>query len=165
MSSTSTVNGVVYHLISQLSETAEQQSDTTDNKEEGEEPVSPAQVPSRSLEDLESTVDQQSEQDASTRLAEFRQRKRTTITPRQKAILEEFYVDGMTSSGMQFTQLHQAASQKTGLSVRSVQVLSLTGVLFAKICSSRTIYICGTNFSYHIMIHEFIFTLVHSSTI
>ena len=139
MSSTSTVNGVVYHLISQLSETAEQQSDTTDNKEEGEEPVSPAQVPSRSLEDLESTVDQQSEQDASTRLAEFRQRKRTTITPRQKAILEEFYVDGMTSSGMQFTQLHQAASQKTGLSVRSVQVLSLTGVLFAKICSSRTI--------------------------
>ena len=133
MSSTSAINGVVYHLINQLTDVADQQSDSTDNKEEGEEPLSPAQVPTRNPEDLESTVDHRSEQDASTPLGD-RQRKRTTITPCQRAILEEFYVGGMTSSGMQYTQLHQSAAQKTGLSIRTIQVLYCHSLKF---CSRK----------------------------
>ena len=139
MSSTSTINGVVYHLINQLTDVADQQSDSMDNKEESDEPFSPGQVPTSNPEDFESTVDHRSEQDVSMPLAGHR--KRTTITPCQRAILEEFYIGGMTSSGMQATQLHQSAAQKTGLSVRTIQVLSLIRVLLCqaqKICFSKT---------------------------
>lgn len=124
MSGTAT-NGAVYQLITQLTEVPDQQNDGVDNNEEREEPLSPDEEPTtltKSLDDFESMVESQSKNEVSTRLIDYRQRKRTTITPSQKAILEEFYVGGMTSSGMQFSALHHAAAQKTGLSVHSIQV-------------------------------------------
>ena len=111
---------VVNHLINNLTDIADQENDSSGNKEEREEPLSPAQESARDLEDAE----QQRIQDVSTRLNDYRQRKRTTITPSQKAILEEFYASGMTSSGMQFSALHHAAAQKTGLSVHNIQVIN-----------------------------------------
>ena len=119
-------NGVVYHLISELIDVPEQQNDSVDDKEERQEPPPPAQATEQATtsntDEFESTVEQKGKKDASTRLIEYRQRKRTTITPSQRAILEEFYMAGMTRSGMQFSALHQAAAQKTGLSVYSIQV-------------------------------------------
>jgi len=50
------------------------------------------------------------------------QRKRTTITPSQKAILEQFFVAGMVGSGVQYTTLHHQAAEKTGLSIHNIQV-------------------------------------------
>ena len=105
-------SAVVNHLINNLTDITDQENDSAGNKEEREEPL-------ESLEDDE----QRRIQDVSTRLSDYRQRKRTTITPSQKAILEEFYASGMTSSGMQFSALHHAAAQKTGLSVHNIQVL------------------------------------------
>ena len=112
MSGTSAVN----HLINNLTDITDQENDSAGAKEEREEPLSPAH---ESLEDDE----QRRIQDVSTRLSEYRQRKRTTITPSQRAILEEFYANGMTSSGMQFSALHHEAAQKTGLSVHNIQVM------------------------------------------
>lgn len=106
---------VVNHLIDNLTDITGE-NDSAGNKEEREEPLSPAH---ESLEDVE----QRRIQDVSTRLSDYRQRKRTTIMPSQKAILEEFYASGMTSSGMQFSALHHAAAQKTGLSVHNIQVM------------------------------------------
>ena len=53
------------------------------------------------------------------------QRKRTTITPSQKAILEQFFVAGMVGSGVLFSNLHHQAAEKTGLSIHNIQVLQL----------------------------------------
>jgi len=53
------------------------------------------------------------------------QRKRTTITPSQKAILEQFFVAGMVGSGVQFSTLHHEAAEKTGLSIHNIQVWTL----------------------------------------
>ena len=107
---------VVNHLINNLTDITD--NDGAGNKEEREEPLSPQE----SVKDLED-VEQRRIQDVSTRLSDYRQRKRTTITHSQKAILEEFYASGMTSSGMQFSALHHAAAQKTGLSVHNIQVM------------------------------------------
>lgn len=113
MSGTS-ANVAVYHLISELSDVPD---DSMDNEEQQVEPFSP-QAPTSNLEDAL----KQSTSDVSARLSDHRQRKRTTITPSQKAILEEFYANGMTSGGMQFSALHNAAAQKTGLTVHNIQV-------------------------------------------
>jgi len=50
------------------------------------------------------------------------QRKRTTITPSQKAVLEQFFLSGMVGSGAQFSSLHHEAAEKTGLSIHNIQV-------------------------------------------
>ena len=119
MSGTSSASVTVTHLINKLTDVNDQEDDIAD-KDEREE-LSPAQESSKNSEDVE----QRSIQDVSIHLNECRQRKRTTITHTQKAILEEFYASGMTSIGMQFSSLHHAAAQKTGLSVHNIQVMYL----------------------------------------
>jgi len=114
MSDTPT-NSAVYRLISELSD--DQENDNIVHKEEHEDPLS--QDPAKDLED----IDERTMPIVSARLSDYGQRKRTTITPSQKAILEEFYASGMTSSGMQFSALHRAAARKTGLSIQNIQVL------------------------------------------
>ena len=110
---------VVNHLIAKLTDIRDHDDDDNlGNKEEREDPLSPAEGSTRSLEDVE----QRSVLDESIRLSDHRQRKRTTISQSQKAILEEFYASGMTSSAMQFAALHHAAAHKTGLSVQNIQV-------------------------------------------
>lgn len=109
----------VYHLIRELDDVPGQEDDSLGNKDEQEEPLlSSVQDPSKNVEEVE-------QRDSPTRLSDHRQRKRTTITPDQKTILEEFFASGMTSSGMQFSALHHAAAQKTGLSVHNIQVVPL----------------------------------------
>lgn len=118
MSGTTPTNVAVYHLISELIDAPEQQQedDGVDSKEEQKES---SQEPTNNLEDTE----QRSRGDAAKRLSDYRHRKRTTITHSQRAILEEFFANGMTSGGMQFTALHNAAAQKTGLSIHTIQVM------------------------------------------
>ena len=107
---------VVNHLLTDI-RTLEDE-DYRGNKEERDDPLSPAQRSTRSLEDVE----QRSLLDESIRLSDHRQRRRTTITHSQKAILEEYYTNGMTSGGMQFSAQHYEAAHKTGLSVQNIQV-------------------------------------------
>ena len=48
--------------------------------------------------------------------------RRTTITVQQKAILEEFFQNGMTSASMSLNHMHVAASEKTGLDQNVIKV-------------------------------------------
>ena len=109
-------NIAVYHLINELSDVTDQDNDSID-KEQEEAFIS--QEPDKNPENTE----QQNMEDVSKRLSDDRQRKRTTITHSQKAVLEEFYANGMTSGGMQFSALHHAAAQRTGLSIHNIQVI------------------------------------------